>query len=145
MSPQVETEGRAGPDRDPACCELSRFAAWRREPVQIGRVRSSASQGSFRAAERVLPEKHWRTAFYRLHLTRYKIGANQLDGTEADLKSSYETLRKQLGRSHPTTFEVLTTLVDYYEATGRPERAAEFRALIPATPDTEAPPSGNLP
>lgn len=84
-----------------------------------------------------MPEKHWRTAFYRLHLTRYKIGANQLDGAEADLISSYETLRDQLGSSHPYTHEALTELVDYFDSAGQPEAAEKYRALLPAASETE--------
>lgn len=59
------------------------------------------------------------------------LGLERYSQAEPQLLKAHERYRSALGRNHARTVTAASTLVDLYESWGKPERAAEFRALLP--------------
>ena len=81
-------------------------------------------------------EDHWMSAYchslYGAFLTRLA----RYEQAEALLLGSYPVLRDTLGPEHDRTERTTDHLVELYVAWEKPDKAAEFRALLP---DTDAP------
>ena len=52
---------------------------------------------------------------------------------ETQLAAAYEGLEAALGGDHHLTRSAVQALVDLYEAWGKPDKAAQYRALPPGT------------
>ena len=50
---------------------------------------------------------------------------------EPELLASLDGLQAALGDGHPHIWNAITTLAELYEAWEKPERAKEYRALLP--------------
>ncbi len=57
--------------------------------------------------------------------------AGRYEEAEPLLVRSYSLLRAELGETHRFTLDALQRIIDLYEAWGRPEQAAEYRAKEP--------------
>ena len=53
----------------------------------------------------------------------------RVDGTELHFKHGF---RLKLGNTHPHTQQSLNNLIDLYEAWNKPEKANEWKALLPS-------------
>ena len=58
------------------------------------------------------------------------IGLKQYERAEGVLLESYDILGSKLERGHRRVQAVLSALVDFYDARGKSDRAAEYRALL---------------
>ena len=56
--------------------------------------------------------------------------AKRFSDAEDHFITAYEGYRKILGEEHPFTQESLQLLVVLFEAWGKPEKAAEYRAML---------------
>lgn len=110
---------------------------------QSGRVAMAA--GDLAAAERdlresltlrtkALPAGHWLLATGASLLGESLTRARRFGEAEDLLRSSYDALVKAFGNADERTRLAASRLVALYEASGRPERAAEYRPL-PAVPE----------
>ncbi|MDP9099342.1 MAG: tetratricopeptide repeat protein, partial [Verrucomicrobiota bacterium] len=76
--------------------------------------------------EKNLPPNHWLVAETKLALGESLSAQNK--PAEALLVAGYESLKMSLGAEHPRTRAAAFVLAKFYEATGRPEIAARYRA-----------------
>jgi len=84
------------------------------------------------AAERSLAPDHWLNALFRANLANCLIGLKRYDEAEEILLPAAARLLEALGPEHAHTIKARANLVKLYEAWGRPEKAAGFRAAAPA-------------
>ncbi|MGD8377023.1 MAG: serine/threonine-protein kinase [Acidobacteriota bacterium] len=76
-------------------------------------------------------EGHWLRAMGQGNLGGCLLELQRYDEAEPLLLASYEGLRVSMGPDHRRTRGSLERLVELYEATGREDRAATYRALLP--------------
>ncbi len=79
---------------------------------------------------RELPEGHWRTAVYRGHLGAQLAAAARFDEAEPLLISAWETVSASQGEGSRRTQAIIRELVELYDAWGRPDDAAFWRAKL---------------
>jgi tetratricopeptide (TPR) repeat protein len=82
-------------------------------------------------AGRALPREHDVTGGT---IRKYGVSLKALeryDEAEAKLLEAHEILVAAVGADHPQTQKVIPNLVDLYEAWGKPDKAAEWRAKLP--------------
>ncbi len=60
------------------------------------------------------------------------------DQAEALLLSSHPVLRDTLGQEHERTVRTINWLVELYEAWDKPDKAAEYRAILPDANDVDS-------
>ena len=70
---------------------------------------------------------------YRLGVVLSRQGPEQYAEAESVLHSTYSGRRELSGEEHPDTQAALAALIDLYEAWGKPDKAAEWRAKLAAT------------
>lgn len=68
---------------------------------------------------------------------------NRFPEAEPFLADSYDTLRTIRGRNHRRTKNALAQMIELYEAWDKPEKAAEWRAKLPAKVDAQEPKSSD--
>jgi serine/threonine-protein kinase len=148
--------GKAGKYEEAETLYREAIAIWRQEMgdshpdlgVNISNLaRMLADKGDTAEAEalhqeacsiilKVHGDDHWMSAYcgslYGAFLTRLA----RYEEAEALLLGSYPVLRDTLAPKHVRTERALNHLVDLYDAWEKPEKAAEFRALLP---DADAP------
>ena len=92
--------------------------------------------------ERVLGEDHWRTAEARSHLGAALAGLERYAEAESHLRDGHAGLDASLsgGRRAQKLPPSIERLVALYEAWGKPDKAAEWRAKLE---EMEAEPSSN--
>jgi serine/threonine protein kinase/tetratricopeptide (TPR) repeat protein len=78
-------------------------------------------------------DHHWMTAYCRSRYGGFLVEQGRYGEAEALLLAAHAVLRDTLGEEHERTLMATKHLVRLYEALGKPERAAEFRALLPDT------------
>ena len=74
---------------------------------------------------------HWKSANLRSNYGNFLLDRGRYEEAEALLLGSYPVLRETLGPEHERTERNRERLVELYEAWGKPEKAAEYRALAP--------------
>jgi serine/threonine-protein kinase len=110
---------------------------------------SLADQGHPERAEPVLresleirrksyPAGHWLIATAENTLGDCLTALGRFNEAEALLVPSYASIRKNLGDKHDRTQDAVRRLVSLYEASGRPEAAAQYRAVLARTQTTPA-------
>ena len=72
-----------------------------------------------------MPQGHWMTAVFHGTLGNCLISLERYDEAEQHLLTAYNGLKIQLGEDDGRTKAVRPNLVRLYEASQRPERAAE--------------------
>ncbi len=78
-----------------------------------------------------LPAGHWEIAHAESVLGAALSGLGRYGEAEALLLSAYPILRERRSERAPFTRDALERIVALYEAWGKPEKAAEYRALLP--------------
>lgn len=81
-----------------------------------------------------LPEGNWRTAVSAAWLGIALTQCRRYDEAEGLLLEAHGTLQRTKGQHPPQEAGVIRSLVDLYKAWGKPERAAEFGALVVPPP-----------
>ncbi|MHC4945673.1 MAG: tetratricopeptide repeat protein [Planctomycetota bacterium] len=81
-----------------------------------------------RLADEVLPVESLDRISYHKDYGRCLLAMKRYDEAEAQLRSALEDYRKELGDKHTFTQETLELLIDLYDAWGKPDQAAEYRA-----------------
>jgi len=82
----------------------------------------------------VLPETHEDVARAELKLGACLTALSRYDEAEPLLLDGYATLTARGGPQRPATRRALQHLVDYYQATGHADKAAEYGALLEGDP-----------
>ncbi|MFL6198476.1 MAG: tetratricopeptide repeat protein [Thermoanaerobaculia bacterium] len=77
-----------------------------------------------------LPSGHWRTAYTESVLGAALAGQGRFAEAETLLVPSYPVLRDKVGAGAEKTQKILRSLVELYEAWGRPREAERYRALL---------------
>lgn len=80
---------------------------------------------------------HWTSAYCGSIYGAFLTKAARYDEAEALLLKSHSVLRETLGEEHDRTIKTIERLVDLYQAVGKTDKAAEYRALLPATDGEE--------
>ncbi len=86
---------------------------------------------------KTLPEKHWRIAYTESLLGRCLADLRQYDEAEPLLTNSYPVLQAAHGEQDEDSIRALQRIVDLYDAWGKPDLAAEYRAKLEASPPPE--------
>lgn len=81
-----------------------------------------------------LPAGSWRTAVSAAWLGMALTKVQRFDEAEKYLLEGHEVLQRTKGQRPAQENGTITALVELYQAWGKPERAAEFKALLPPTP-----------
>jgi len=84
-----------------------------------------------------LGDEHWLTAYTESFLGRCLTALGQYEEAEALLVRSYPIMVAGRGATHKRTIEVLWRLIDLYEGWGKPDKAGEYRAMLPGLPQPE--------
>ena len=79
----------------------------------------------------------WQVDWFRSLLGRCVAVQGRHEEAELDVVEGYEALKAKLGPEHRHTRGALTAVVRLYEAWGKADRAAEFRAALQALPDNK--------
>ncbi len=82
---------------------------------------------------RKLPRGHWRIARAESVLGASLSAAGRFGEAEPLLIASYPVIRDRRGAKALETVNALERIIAFYEASGQPEKAAEYRALLPAS------------
>jgi len=83
---------------------------------------------------KVLPPDSWLIASSEGFLADHFIFVKQYGKAETLSLDAYGIMTKALGPQHPKTQVAVSRLVGLYEASGRPDKAAEFKAKLTAPP-----------
>ncbi|MCH8149261.1 MAG: tetratricopeptide repeat protein, partial [Planctomycetes bacterium] len=82
-------------------------------------------------AARELPPDHWHLGVFAAYYGECLTKLERYVEAEQQLVGSSKLLKEALGGEHRYTVEVINFLVNLYEAWGKPEEAAEYRAMLP--------------
>jgi hypothetical protein len=98
--------------------------------MDLGRAREAEPllRNGLELRQRALPSGHWLIAASESALGACLVASRRFREAEGLLLQGYEGLRVSRGDTHERTVEVRSRLVALYEAWGRPDRAAAFRA-----------------
>lgn len=78
---------------------------------------------------KTFPEDHWRIARTKSLLGDCLTALQRYDKAEQLLVQAYPIIKDQFGDDHPRTRAGLQFLMNLYEAWGKPEKVAEYRAM----------------
>ena len=87
-----------------------------------------------------LPKGHWYTGVFLTKHGLCLIDLERFGDAQATLTEAHNTLSAALGADHERTKVVTMALIDLYTAWDKPERAAEWRALLPESAEVEESP-----
>jgi serine/threonine-protein kinase len=83
-----------------------------------------------------LPAQHWRVALTESALGDCLAALGRFEEAEPLLVRSPPRIEAVLGQSDRRTHAALRRIINLYEAWDRPEKAAEYRALLPIDKDS---------
>jgi hypothetical protein len=89
---------------------------------------------AWHTAEQSLAPGHWRTLVFERDYGSTLIGLRRFPEAERHLMASYRALLAAFGPAHRRTTSAAGALANLYEAWGRPDETARYRALASATP-----------
>ncbi len=75
-------------------------------------------------------EEHWHTANSRSHLGECLTKMGRYEEAEKELLEAQRILNTTLGKDHKRTIKAVERLVALYDAWGKPDKAAEYRAML---------------
>jgi non-specific serine/threonine protein kinase/serine/threonine-protein kinase len=93
----------------------------------------------FMSARRTLGEERWFTTGSPPHYARALAALGRHTEAETFLLEVYEGLRDLRGADHDSTQAAVTALIELYESWGKPEKAAQYRALLQEAEGADAP------
>ena len=79
-----------------------------------------------------LPADHWLTAILQAIYGSSLVGLDEFEEAEQALLAAHRVLAKVFGPEYEWTIRTITSMVVLYERWGKPEKAAEFRSMLPA-------------
>ncbi len=120
--------GRVLPDAHPMVAATQQVEGL--SLMDLGRAREAGPllRESLELRRRALPPGHWLIAASESALGACAVAGRRFSEAESLLLHGYEGLRTSLGDAHERTIEARLRLVNLYEAWGRPDRAAAYRA-----------------
>jgi hypothetical protein len=89
---------------------------------------------ALRIRQATLPENHWRAAVTQGRLGECLAALKRHTEAEPLLIRSLEILRGNRGIEDAETVAALGRVIAFYESSGDPEKAGEYRAILPAGP-----------
>ncbi len=106
---------------------------------ELGRLEEAEALGAEAVdrARRSLSAGHWRTG---VHLHSYGRTLTKLarhEDAEQALLEAQGILSASLGAEHQLTMKAVNALADLYDAWGKPDKAAEWRAKLPEEEDSK--------
>jgi tetratricopeptide (TPR) repeat protein len=93
------------------------------------------------AAEAAVGEERWFTLMSPTEYARALTAIHRYHEAESVLRSAYEGRAKLSGPDHDATQSVIVALADLNDAWGKPQKAAEYRALLREAEGVDAPES----
>ena len=94
------------------------------------------------SAEQVYPLSHWRPWSWRRALGECLFHLERFSEAETTLLETLQFVEERFGSHHARTLKVIRSTIFLYEAWDKPEKAAEYRALLE---EAEKEPQGNKP
>ena len=91
---------------------------------------AAAAEKAVDISTKILPKGHWRRGDHLILYGAILLEQGRQQESEKYLTEGVRILQVCLGDPAPKTQKGLRDLVDLYEATGRPERAQEYRSLL---------------
>jgi eukaryotic-like serine/threonine-protein kinase len=95
---------------------------------------------AWHTAQQTLPPGHWRTLVFERDYGSTLIGLRRFPEAEGHLMTAYRALLAAFGPAHRRTTSAAGALANLYEAWGRADETARYRALASATPTPTPPP-----
>jgi len=89
-------------------------------------------------SRRVWPEGSWFTGAFLGEYGPTLIKLQRYEDAEVALREAHDTLTATRGPDFERTITVAESLVELYDAWGKPQKAAEYRAKLPAEQDAAA-------
>ena len=80
---------------------------------------------------KALPQGHWMIAATQTLIARALVDQRRFAEAERLMLEAYPTVDAQFGARHPRVTAVVERIVALYDAWGKPEKAAEWRAKLP--------------
>jgi serine/threonine protein kinase/Tfp pilus assembly protein PilF len=127
--------------------EIDRKNLGDEHPYVASRMNNLASalgrKGDYKAAEelfrqaieiqrKTFPEKSWQIATTKLLLGACLMDAKRYREAEPLMLEAFPIIKENFGLDHPRTQAAVKRLAALYEAWGKPDKAAEYRALVSA-------------
>ena len=97
----------------------------------------SLLQNSLKLGELTLQDNDWRLGAIKSVLGECLTTLGRYEEAGPLVVESYPVIRAEYGDGHAETRNALQRIIRLYEAWGKPDKAAEYRALLPETPDTD--------
>lgn len=91
-----------------------------------------------RTCQETLPSGNWRTGTYHINYGSCLTGLQRFEDAEGHLLQGYTLLEAAFGRDDSRTQTALSSLVELYDVWGRPDKADEYRAMLPNSPEAES-------
>ncbi|OWY71593.1 hypothetical protein B7486_07865 [cyanobacterium TDX16] len=82
------------------------------------------------AARQTLPEGHTVTSMLLISMSRLYVAQDRFADAESLLLESIHSRAKTLGADHPWTADAIHELIELYEKTAQPDKAAEWKTRI---------------
>ena len=100
--------------------------------VELGRAQDAEVLYTelLETAQQTLTEDHWMTLVFKRNYGKCLTALHQYERAEALLLHSYEGLKQTLSAEHEHTHKTLKIIVELYEAWGKSDQAAEYRAKL---------------
>ena len=83
--------------------------------------------------EKTLDEGHWHTANAKAHYANCLTKLGRYQEAEELLLAAHPVFRSVMGEQNMRTQRAIRLLIELYEAWSKPEKAAEYRALLEET------------
>lgn len=81
-------------------------------------------------APKSYPEGHWMIAESRSNYGACLTKLGRFREAEEHLQAGYQGLKSSLGEMHERTQKAIASLIELYQASGKPDEAARYRALL---------------
>ena len=93
---------------------------------------------AIRLSRNAWPEGHWRIAYIHYSYGTLLLQRERYGDAESALLTAFAAYRAAAGPHYWRRLGVVDSLVTLYDAWGKPEPAAEYRAMLPVEQETVA-------
>ena len=90
------------------------------------------------AAEDLAGKDRWFTVMSSVHYGRCLLELQRFNDAESVLQTVYDGFKDLNGEDHENTRSALAAIIKLYDAWGKPEKAAEYRALLQESEGAQA-------
>lgn len=122
-----------GPDHIQVARDLNNLAESLRRGGDYRRAETTLRE-SLMLHAKTHPPDHWQVASTKTLLARCLADQRRFEEAERLLLEGYPVVERQFGASSPRVIAVVERAVAIYQAWGKPDKAAEWRAKLPAEP-----------